>query len=65
MGDGHGAREANSQVNVIGDASGAIAFRAGIADHSREISIKIAANLRIQKRRTIFCREDNVDKEKG
>ena len=50
---------------VIGDASGAEAFAAGVTGYGSEIGVKIRENCGGENRRAIFGAEDDVNEEIG
>jgi len=52
-------------MDMIGDASDAIAFAVGVAGDRREIGAKIKTDLGIEQRDTIFGAENDVDEEIG
>ena len=57
------AGQADGEVNVIRDATDAVAFALGVADNGGKIFVERRPHRVIEKRSAIFCTEDQMDKD--
>jgi len=58
------ARQSNRQMNVVGNASHAIAFTFGVANDSSKISIERRTYRSVELRRSILRAEDHMNEQK-
>ena len=61
---GRHAGQANGEMNVIRDASYAIAFTFGVASDGGKIGVKRGTHRSVENGCAVFCAEDHMDKDK-
>ena len=57
--------EANRKMDVVGDASGAVAFAASVSGHRGEVGVEGGAYCGFQVGNAVFCTEDKMNEKEG